>query len=380
MRGHVVRRGDAWRVHVYVGRDEVTGKQRYLTRTVRGTKREAEKVCASLVVEASKGKFTTRTSGTLDGLLQDWLAHLEQYASPSTIATYRGYVQRWIVPRLGDKKIDRLRPDDFDRLYVELRKHLGTASVLKIHTILRSALQQAVKWRMLSENPAALATRPRPVTPPIRPPTPEQVARLLAAADEYDPDLAVYLRLAAVTGARRGELCALKWSDVDLEDGEVLIARSLALGTHEVVEKETKTYRSRRIALDPGTVKALEEQRARMENRAEICEAQLAPDAYVFARDVAGRLPWRPDSGATGRFLRLRKKIGLDTIRLHDLRHYVATRLLDGGVPVRAVSERLGHATATTTLAIYAHAVPATDRRAAQVMGDLLDGPAEPAR
>jgi integrase len=188
MRGHVVRRGDAWRVHVYVGRDEVTGKQRYLKRTVRGTKREAEKVCASLVVEASKGKFTTRSSGTLEGLLQDWLAHLEQHASPSTIATYRGYVQRWILPRLGDKKIDRLRPDDFDRFYAELRKHLGTASVLKIHTILRSALQQAVKWRMLSENPAALATRPRPVTPPIRPPTPEQVARLLAAADEYDPD------------------------------------------------------------------------------------------------------------------------------------------------------------------------------------------------
>jgi integrase len=92
---------------------------------------------------------------------------------------------------------------------------------------------------------------------------------------------------------------------------------------------ETKTYRSRRIALDPGTVKALEEQRTRMENRAEICE------------------------------------VGLETVRLHDLRHYVATRLLDGGVPVRAVSERLGHATATTTLAIYAHAVPATDRRAA---------------
>ncbi|MGH9009281.1 MAG: tyrosine-type recombinase/integrase, partial [Acidimicrobiia bacterium] len=141
-----------------------------------------------------------------------------------------------------------------------------------------------------------------------------------------------------------------------------------------------KTYRSRRIALDPGTVKALEEQRTRMENRAEICEAQLVADAYVFARDVAGRVPWRPDSGATGRFLRLRKKIGLDTVRLHDLRHYVATRLLDGGVPVRAVSERLGHATATTTLAIYAHAVPATDRKAAEMMGELLDGPTESAR
>src|SRR5205085_5188736 len=108
------------------------------------------------------------------------------------------------------------------------------------------------------------------------------------------------------------------------------------------------------------------------ENRAEICEAELVADAYVFSRDVAGRLPWRPDSSATGRFAKLRKKVGLETVRLHDLRHYVATRLPAGGVPVRAVSERLGHATATTTLATYAHAVPATDRRAALVMGDLL--------
>jgi len=147
-----------------------------------------------------------------------------------------------------------------------------------------------------------------------------------------------------------------------------------------VVEKETKTYRSRRIALDPGTVKALQEQRTRMENRAEICETRLVDEGYIFPRDVEGRQPWRPDSGATGRFHRLRKKVGLETVRLHDLRHYVvATRLLDGGVPIRAVSERLGHANATTTLAIYAHAVPATDRRAALVMGDLLDSPtAEP--
>src|SRR5581483_5269890 len=98
MRGHVVRRGDAWRVHVYLGRDEVTGKQRYLTRTVRGTKREAEKVCAALVVQADKGLSPTRMAGTVSALLEEWLALIEPNASPSTIATYRGYIQRWIVP------------------------------------------------------------------------------------------------------------------------------------------------------------------------------------------------------------------------------------------------------------------------------------------
>jgi len=98
----------------------------------------------------------------------------------------------------------------------------------------------------------------------------------------------------------------------------------------------------------------------------------MPPKAYVFARDPEGREPWRPDSGATGRFMRLRDQLGLKGIRLHDLRHYVATHLLEAGVPVRAVSERLGHANATTTLGIYAHAVPATDQQSAQLLGDLL--------
>lgn len=226
-------------MHVYVGRDEVTGKQRYLTRTVHGTKREAEKVFATLVVDASKESSPPRRRERWRGSSRTgWptraarLPFDDRHLSGLRTALDRAPARR---------QEGRSAPaHDFDRFYVELRKHLGAASVLKVHTILRSALQQAVRWRMLSENPAALVTRPRPVTPPIRPPTPEQVARLLAAADEYDPDLAVYLRLAAVTGARRGELCALKWSDVDLEDGEVLIARSLALGTHEVVEKERR--------------------------------------------------------------------------------------------------------------------------------------------
>lgn len=337
-------------MHVYLGRDADTGKPRYLTRTVRGTKREAEALCASLVAEASRGRFGERSSGTLGELLDQWMAHLEADASPSTLAAYRVYLRRWIQPRVGEKKLDRLRPSDLDRLYTELRPQLGAASVLKVHTILRAALGQAVRWQMITENPAALATPPRANRPPIKPPTPEQVAVLLAAAEKRDPDLAVYLRLAAVTGARRGELCALRWSDVDLETGEVVISRSLTLGTHQLVEKSTKTHRSRRIALDAGSIEALERQRERSESRAAVCETRLVVDPYVFARDVEGREAWRPDSGATGRFASLRRQVGLEGVRLHDLRHYVATRLLDGGLPARAVSERLGHANANTTL------------------------------
>jgi integrase len=370
--GHIVRRGNTWRVHVYLGVDARTGKQRYLTRTVRGTKRDAEKVRADLVAQAVHGKFGETAAGTVADVTERWLEHLEPDISPATASAYRVYLRNWIVPRIGEKKVDRLRPADLDQFYASLRKHLSPASVLKVHSILRAAHAQAVRWQMITENPATHASPPRPVRPPVQAPTPEDVARLLAAAQAEDPEFALYLRLAAVTGARRGELCALRWDDLDLEGGQVVVARSLAVGNDGVVVKKTKTDRVRRLALDDATVGALREHRRLVQKRAQACDVGPSPKAYVFARDPEGQEPWRPDSGATGRFMRLRDQLGLEGIRLHDLRHYVATHLLEAGVPVRAVSERLGHANAATTLGIYAHAVPATDQRSAELLGDLL--------
>jgi integrase len=102
-------------VHVYLGRDTRTGKQRYLTRTVHGTKREAESVCASLVAEAARGEHGETSPGTLSELIVRWLEHIEPNVSPSTMSAYGVYLRRWILPGLGPKRIDRLRPVDIDR-------------------------------------------------------------------------------------------------------------------------------------------------------------------------------------------------------------------------------------------------------------------------
>jgi len=368
VRGHITRRGDAWRVHVYLGVDAATGKQRYLTRTVHGTKRDAERMCAELVVEAQRGSFGDTTAGTVGELLDRWVAHIEPNVSPSTLASYAVYLRNWIRPALEAKKLERIRPLDIDAFYTSMRGRLAPASIRKVHTILHSAFGQAVRWRLIAVNPVAAATPPRFDKPEITPPTPDEVGRLLAAADERDPELGTYVRLAAVTGARRGELCGLRWSDLDADEGQLLIERAIVQGKDGDVVKRTKTNRDRRIALDAGTVAFLARQRDRADERARLCGAALAPTAFMFSRDVEGLVPWRPDSGATGRFTRLRDDVGLHDVRLHDLRHYVATRLLDAGVPVRNVSERLGHASATTTLTIYAAAVPATDRLAADIL------------
>src|SRR4030095_9144657 len=153
---------------------------------------------------------------------------------------------------------------------------------------------------------------------------------------------AVLLWLAATTGARRGELCALRWGNVDLEAGELLILRNLFQAAGRLVEKDTKTHAARRLALSEDSVALLDEHRRRCFERAAACGARLCDDAYVFSFDPAGRQPMHPDS-VTHRFSRLAKQLGLRT-RLHDLRHYAATQLIAGGVDLRTVSGRIGHA------------------------------------
>ncbi len=240
-------------------------------------------------------------------------------------------------------------------------------------------LEQAVRWGWLGRNPAARATPPRVVRAAVTPPEPADVMRLLA---EADPDLACFLRVAAVTGARRGELCALHWSDLDATAGTLVISRSVVGRTNDdLSEKTTKTGTGRRIALDGDTLTMLTDHWARSVLRAAECGVDLAPSSYIFSPAPDGSRPWRPD-GLTLAFGRLRKRVGLTGVRLHDLRHAAATQMLAAGVPVPIVSGRLGHASPTTTLSVYAHWIRAGDQAAAGVLGALLgrgiDNPASP--
>jgi integrase len=200
-------------------------------------------------------------------------------------------------------------------------------------------------------------------------PDPDEVLRLI---DGADPDLGTFLRVAAVTGARRGELAALRWSDVDLVRATLAISRSVVGKNNDdaLVVKSTKTGSQRTTALDPGTVDVLTRHRDRCKERASAAGVTL-DDAFVFSPAAAGRRPWRPD-GISLAFRRFRNEVGLRGVRLHDLRHAAATQMLAAGIPVRTVAGRLGHANATTTLNVYGHWLAASDQEAAVVLGDLL--------
>jgi integrase len=224
---------------------------------------------------------------------------------------------------------------------------------------------------LIARNTAIDATPPAQRRREIVPPTVDQVQALLAAAEADDPDFAAYLWVLAATGCRRGEGCALRWSDVDLELGEVVVRRSISQVGSEMREKDTKTHQSRRLALDVETVAVLRSLRLRARERALALGARLEDDTLLFS-DANGR-PWRPDV-CTNRFGRLRAGLGLERVRLHDLRHFVATVLGGGGVPIATISGRLGHRDNATTLNLYTHALPATDQAAADYLGTILTG------
>jgi integrase len=194
----------------------------------------------------------------------------------------------------------------------------------------------------------------------------------LAAADDRDADFGTMLRVIAATGARRGEVCALRWSDLDTQAGALTIRRSLAAVVGGPIEKDTKTHAARRIALDKATLAALASHRATAVERAAVGGFSFDVNSFMFT-SANGVSPVHPDA-LTSVFRRLCDKLGLKGVRLHDLRHLHATQLLAAGVPVRTVSGRLGHANAATTLNVYAHFLEASDRDAADVIGGLLDG------
>lgn len=272
----------------------------------------------------------------------------------------------------------KLRTDDIDRFYRSLHEGksksgqpLKPGTIRRIHVILRRALAQGVKWGWIRMNPAAAASPPRVPVGDIVPPSPADLGRLFVAAEEHDPTLATFVVLAAATGARRSELMALRWFDFELDTGRLKIERGLVLGPDGYVEKDTKTHTSRRVALDSRTIEVVRAHRRRALELAMAVGVKVDPSGYLFSADAMGHEHMRPDSMSRS-FRDVRAEAGVAGVRLHDLRHYVATQLLTAGVDVRTVAGRLGHRSASTTLNVYSHFLPEADRAASEVLASLL--------
>lgn len=366
----------SFQVIVYAGRR--FGKDVY-TRQSAPTLAAAKQVEKNLTAQVARAR-NGNPAATVAELLDRWLAHAEPDLAETTVHTYRSYIDRVIVPELGKTKLGRLNPAVLDDFYSSLRATLAPATIKQIHAIIHRACAVAVRWGWLASNPASNAAPPRVGRHEQAPPEPEAITRFLtglvvmAWARSTSPELAVFMRLAFITGARRGELCALRWSDVDLAAGVVTIRHSLSIpGGRAPTQKDTKSHGVRRLSVGGGTLAQLELHRAAEEEKSDWAGVRFDPAGYVFTTKPG--TPWHPDV-ASGRYRRAARAAWgpRHAPRLHDWRHANATSSLKGGHPDVQVAHRLGHSSTKMTHDVYSHVTPVGDQAIAVTLDDLLDG------
>ncbi len=376
------RQPGVWEVRVYVGRDPVTNAPRQVSKVVHAGPRTKKGNPPKAVIdlehqlesEAAAGKLGG-TTATVGLLLDRYLEHLARRGhSPKTLDTYRRYVESTIRPALGALPVRKLTAWDLDALSAKMAAAgKMTSTIRQHHAILSGALSQAVKWGWVPTNVARSASPPRVRAAKVEPPTPAEVSQLIAAAEERNPIFAALIMLAALTGARRGELCALRWTDVDLDAGRLRIARAIIVVPDEApIEKDTKTHAERTLALGDAGTTLLRLHRQQAIERARTGEIEIAPNAFVFSTRIDCTTPIRPDV-VSAFFGRVRDELGLGHVHLHSLRHFAATQLAArGDVSARTIAGRLGHADASLTMRVYAAFFPAADVEAADYLGVAL--------
>jgi integrase len=257
-------------------------------------------------------------------------------------------------------------------------EYLASKTVRNIHGELHTALKDAVRRGYVPRNVAATVDLPKGMAPEMQVWSPAQLRAFLDHARQ-DRLYAAWL-LFATTGMRRGEVAGLRWPDVDLDAGRVSPRRPRVVVNYEVHVSEPKTAKGRRsMALDPATMAALRQHRARQAEERLAMGPRWHDSGLVFTWPD-GR-PLHPER-FTKWFQQLARAAGLPRIRLHDVRHSYATAALSAGIPAKVVSERLGHANIAITMDTYSHVLPGLDAQAAGTVARLIlgDREQEPAR
>ena len=369
--GSIRKRKDGrWEGRYVAGRDPDTGKM--IMKNVLGkTQAEVKEKLRKAIDNSKRLDFTKEGKYTVGQWLDEWFeAYAKVKVRPSSHQAYKGYIENHIKPNIGDIPIEKLTALTLQKFYKKLLtegrverkesekqlKGLSAKTVRNINQVISSAMDMAVKHRLILSNPTDGCELPKVEHKEMRTIHAEQLSAFLREAKASGVYELYYLDLA--TGLRRGELLGLKWEDVDLDRGVIHVCRQVYRIDGVVKEVPLKTKHSyRNISISRDAVELPRE----MEKR--------GVSEYVFPSPSGG--PISPDS--VGHMLhRVLKRAGLPTVRFHDLRHTFATLALQNGVDVKTVSGMLGHFSAGFTLDTYAHVTTAAQKEAANTMGSVL--------
>jgi integrase len=372
MRGNITKRGkSSWRIKFDACRD-ADGKRHTRYVTVKGTRKEAEAKRASLLNDVNRGVLVEPSKVTVAQHMGNWLDD-KQGLSPLTRQRYDEAITTYIDPILGGIELQKLRPIDVKQWLVAMRQGRrgprSARTILGAYALLRAALQSALRLDLVARN----------VADNVEPPKREgHEVEILKAGDvptvlDALKGSRIYpiVALALSTGARRSELLALRWCDVDLERGGLRIEHSLEQTKAGLRFKAPKTKAGRRpILLPPFAVDVLSQHRKeQLELRLQLGMGKPDSEALVFC-NVDGTpispnyfsLVWR----------RAVERMGLPKVSFHSLRHSHASALIRAGLDVVRVSRQLGHSKPTITLSIYAHEFEQADASAADAIAKVL--------
>ncbi|MGA7871090.1 MAG: site-specific integrase [Candidatus Binatus sp.] len=339
---------------------------------------------ADLLVEAlhkrKQGETIPTNRTTLGRFMQGWLETVKATRRPRTHQQYEMLNRLHVEPALGQMQLTRLDAQAVQALLdAKVKQGLSPGTVRHVRTLLRRALNVALKRKLVSLNVAALADElPPRRKPEIKPLTEEQVRSLLVAAREHYPRWEALFALAVRLGLRRGELAALRWDDVNLERRELRVAQSLQrVPGQPLTSAEPKTQGARRVIVMPKEIiKLLRVHRARQAQERLVAGSEWNDSGLIFANTIGK--PQEPRRINTV-FDNLKKKAGLPaSTRVHDLRHTAGVRLLEHKVALYDVSQLLGHSSIAITADVYAHWTPKMQRDLADRIDTIANAELHP--
>lgn len=375
--GTIVKRNDdRWMAAITVGRTP-DGKPRRVVFYGKTRKEVQEKLDEARQQQKAGIQIVTNRITVAEWFTLWMNTYMRPHLRPTTFDSYLSKLEKHIIPAIGAVQLRQLQATHLQKFYNDLlasgrvdgRGGLSARTTRYVHAIIHHGLQQAVKEQLIPRNPADAVSLPSQQRKEIKPLTTNQAQHFLAAIKGERLYPAFMLELA--TGLRLGELLGLRWGDLDMEKGIVHVQQSLVRTKAGLVFQEPKTERSRRsIPLPENAVRELKRWKA-WQNGEKLALGEAYRDFnLVFCKETGEPL----DPGEFSKyFSRLLEEAGLPHVRFHDLRHTHATQLLQLGVHVKVVQERLGHSTVTMTLDTYSHVLPGLQEDAAARLNSLLE-------
>jgi len=372
MRGSIRQRAKgSWSIIIELDKDAVTGKRRQRWLTIKGDRDTAEKKLTQTLHEIDTGSYVQPGKVKVSQFLDKWLeAYCKPNLTPKALERYESIVRVHLKPALGRLTLPQLRSSHIQALYAQmLNNELAPRSVRYAHVVLHKSINTALKWGLVGRNAADGVDLPKPRRPEMLTWDETELSTFLEAAKHSQYFALLYTAL--FSGARRSELLALRWQDIDLLLGQMSVSRSLHhLRSGEYVFGETKSARSRRmISLSPSAVLVLKAHYDKVRMDLAMLEKPFADNRLIFCQ-LDGH-PYRPETISRA-FENLAVRAGVKKIRFHDARHTHASLMLKQGIHPKIVQERLGHSSIAITLDTYSHVAPGLQQAAANRFDEVL--------